>query len=322
MHPAPPELVDVRPRAVPPPPDPLAALREAAAGLLPLSPLAPAVYARAHASFEARSDQRALLSAWLAGRVAARSGGPTRVLSVGAGDGAVDAVVARVLVGSGCPVRYEAVEPHPGSVRRWAAAMRPVPGVRARVQQATFEDAALPDEGGLRRRAVRALALLRAGPGGRPRASARAARARGRAARPPRAREGLNELVTLLAPHSGGHPQWFAEQVAAALAAQGLPAVRERLSSRLDLAPGADPEADAQVLDFTVQAVLPPQLRPLVLRQLALGRLPGPGLVVPHPLETFVVPAAVRTPGPAAVSAAGRDPVPGAASPAGSTPAG
>lgn len=306
MTSAPPELAAAaEPRAAvpgpaPQPPDPLAALRGAAAPLLPLPPLSPAVYACAHRLFEARSDQRALLSAWLAGRVAARAGGPTRVLSIGAGDGAVDAVVARVLTASGCPVRYQAVEPHPGSAQRWAAAMRAVPGVRARVQQATFEGAALPDEGGfdvvlfvhslyyvpdLAGALARAHALLAPG---------------GELVVLHAPREGLNELVTLLAPPSSGHPQWFAEQVAAALTALGLPAVRSRLSARLDLTEGADPEQDVQVLDFTVQAVLPPELRPLVLQQMAQGRLPGSGLVVPHPVETFVVPAVV----PAAVPAA------------------
>jgi hypothetical protein len=38
-----------------------------------------------------------------------------------------------------------------------------------------------------------------------------------------------------------------------------------------------------------VQCVLPPALRPFVREALQAVRLPGPGLVVPHPLDTFVV---------------------------------
>ena len=261
----------------------LDALRLSAAPHLPLPGLSPEAYAEGHALFEARSDQRALLVEWLWARLRPRAGQPVRVLSVGCGDGSVDGVLAERLAAGGAPVRYDGVEPFAGSAARWRARLAAVEGVSSGVQQCVFADAVtagaydvvvfvhslyyVPDVGA----ALRAARALLA-PGGEllvlhaPRAE-------------------LNALVEVLAPSTGGHPQWFSDTVTGALRGAGLAAEESRLHARLDLT-----GADDRVLDFTVQAVLPRALRGPVLEHLRTVRLPDRvGVVVPHPLDAFVV---------------------------------
>lgn len=268
---------------------PLDTLRAAATSLLPLPGLTGAGYARGHDLFEARSDQRALITGWLVDRVAHRAHAATRVLSVGAGDGSVDVAVAAALAAHGCPVRYDAVEPHAASARLWRDRMT-LPGVRAEVQRTTYAAAALRPAydvvlfvhslyyvRDLRAAVGRARGLL--APGGEVIALLAP-------------REELNALVTALAPERDGHPQWFSDQLAAVLGgtgSQGAGEVLGRLPARLDLTPTDDPERDARVLDFAVQAVLPAALRGPVRDYLASVRLPGPGLVVAHPVDALVV---------------------------------
>lgn len=72
-------------------------LRAAAQDCLPLDALDPAEYALGHALFEKRSNQREHITRWLIQQLAARAAGPTRVLSIGCGDGSVDARVAAAL---------------------------------------------------------------------------------------------------------------------------------------------------------------------------------------------------------------------------------
>ena len=76
----------------------LDALRAAHQGAPALTALAPEGYARDHAAFEALSDQRTLIAAHLTSRLAARATGPVAVLSVGCGDGSLDAQVALAAV--------------------------------------------------------------------------------------------------------------------------------------------------------------------------------------------------------------------------------
>ncbi len=64
----------------------LDAIRSARAGAPALDALSPATYARDHAEFETRSDQRRLITSSPADRLARRDG-PISVLSVGCGDG-------------------------------------------------------------------------------------------------------------------------------------------------------------------------------------------------------------------------------------------
>ena len=87
---------------------PLDQLRRTLAGRPALPPLSPAAYARAHATYEAHSDQRALLAAWLDDALTARLAGPgpRSVLSIGPGDGSVDAPLARSVAARGGPLRW------------------------------------------------------------------------------------------------------------------------------------------------------------------------------------------------------------------------
>jgi len=274
----------------------LAALHRALRAAGPLPALDPVTYAEAHAAFEACSDQRGLLTSWLRRRLGslAATAQPVSVLSVGCGDGAVDAPLADLLTRD--PerrVRYAGIDPFPGSTTAWAARMAGLgrPGLAAAAVTATFDGAVeepaaydvvmfvhslyyVPDVGAALARAARQLA-----PGGEllvlhaP-------------------RTGLNELTALLAPVvSGAPPQWWAETTALAVAASGLRAEPGTLSGRLNLGRCLDPDdaVGRAVLDFTVQARLTDALRPLVLDRLRELALPGPGLLVEHPLSTWVM---------------------------------
>jgi len=268
-------------------------LRAGRAGAGPLPVLPPAVYARAHAAFESRSDQRRLIEQHLAGRLALRGGGPVALLSVGCGDGTLDARLATVLADAEPtrPVRYVGVDPYAGSTSGFAAALGALdrPNLAVETHADTFADATV---GGtfdvvtfvhsmyyvadVEETLLAAYALLR--PGGEllvlsgPRAE-------------------LNTLAALLAPPVDGRSQWFGDDVATALAGCTLPVADvTRLEARLDLA-----GADDDVLDFTVQARLTPGLREEVRAYLgAVGaESPGSGsadrFTVPHPVDVYRV---------------------------------
>lgn len=248
---------------------------------LPLDGLSGEAYARGHALFEARSDQRALLTEWLWARLAPRAGAPVRVLSVGCGDGSVDAELAHRLRDAGSEVTYDGVEPFAGSAQQWRSRLGRLDGVTSSLQQVRFAEHEgegpydvvvfvhslyyVPDVAEALRAAVALLA-----PGGEllvlhaPRAA-------------------LNALVELLAPSTGGHPQWFSDKVVGALRGIGSPYASERLHAELDLVGAGD-----EVLDFTVQAVLPVAVRELVLAHLA--EVAPQDLDVPHPVDAFVLP--------------------------------
>ena len=265
-------------------------LRAARRGEDVLPNLAPDAYARGHAAFEARSDQRELISGHLATRLASRDTGPVAVLSVGCGDGSLDAPLAAALsdVVPTRPIRYVGIDPYAGSTTAFAAAMAELgrAGLSAEVHAATFAEAPVsglfdvvtfvhsmyyvPDVTATLREAH---ALLR--PGGEllvlnaPRGA-------------------LNVLVDVLAPPVEGHRQWFSEDIPAGLAGAGL-RIEDMitLDARLDLAGASD-----EVLDFTVQAQLTPELRPLVRAYLDAVSVPSPtsGLpLVPHPVDVYRV---------------------------------
>ena len=249
----------------------------------PLQPLDPAEYAVGHALFEARSDQRAHLVEWLIDELATRSNGPTRVLSIGCGDGSVDARIAAALTAGGQGVEYVGVEPHGPSAQGFLTRLRAVAGVDVSVLQSAFADAHpagtfdvvlavhslyyVDDLAAALRHASAVLApggelvVLHApcGP--------------------------LNELVRILAP---GHPQEFSEQVASTLAGLGATQVTP-IDSRLDLSPTGNADTDRRLLEFTVQARLPRALHPAVRAALVAQALPGPGTVVAHPVDALVL---------------------------------
>lgn len=267
----------------------MALLRSARSGAAVLPGLRPDTYARDHAAFEARSDQRQLIAEHLLGLLEPRNG-PISVLSVGCGDGSLDARLAAALVEADLtrPVRYVGIEPYAGSATAFAAAMAGLDrdSLEVEVHVATFADAPVtglfdvitfvhslyyvPRVAETLRAAH---ALLR--PGGElvvlnaPRGV-------------------LNVLVGVLAPPLEGHVQWFSDDVAAGLAEAGLATGRRvTLEAQVELADASD-----EVLDFAVQARLTPDLRPLVRDYLdavsVLGTASG-GQRVPHPVDVFRV---------------------------------
>lgn len=269
-------------------------LRAAAAPYLPIRPLEPDGYARGHAAFEARSNQRRLLTHWLLERTFCQLGdGPLSVLSVGCGDGSVDCRLADALTARlpDRDVSYLGLEPHAASrvafQRRLAGLRRP--GLTVHATASGWDEAALPGRydlvlfvHSLYYVADVAVALQHArdvlAPGGQiivlhaPQV-------------------GLNLLATTLAPPLAGHVQWWAESTAAALTGSGLQVVHDRISGALDLSVCLDPtSAEGRVvLDFTVQGRLPDGLRPAVLDVLRALRRPGSALAVEHPVDGWVL---------------------------------
>ncbi len=265
-------------------------LRTARVGSPALPALAPEGYARDHAAFEARSDQRALIASHLASRLATRPTRPVSVLSVGCGDGSLDAQVAAGVADArpARTVRYVGVDPYAGSTRSWAAAMAELDRdtLTAEPQVATFAEARLtgrfdvitfvhsmyyvPDVAAALRSAYDLLRpggelLVLSGPRG-----------------------ALNALTDVLAPPVAGHRQWFSEDVALGLVGAGLtPEPTVTLDARLDLAGASD-----RVLDFTAQGRLTPELRPRVRAYLAAVAVAHPaygGSRVPHPVDVHRV---------------------------------
>ena len=265
-------------------------LRAARRGETVLRHLAPDAYARGHAAFENRSDQRTLIGDHLAVRLARRDTGPVAVLSVGCGDGSLDAPQAAALadVLPARPIRYVGVDPYVGSTAAFAAAMADLgrAGLSAEVHAATFAEAPVsglfdvvtfvhsmyyvPEVAATLRAAH---GLLR--PGGEllvlsaPRGA-------------------LNVLVEVLAPPVEGHRQWFSDDIAAGFAGAGLRTEKTiTLDARLNLDAASD-----EVLDFTVQARLTPELRPKVRAYLDAVSVPCPtsGVPhVPHPVDVYRV---------------------------------
>ncbi len=253
----------------------------------PLLPLDPAEYAAGHALFEARSDQRAHLTAWLVGLLGHRSLNPTRVLSIGCGDGSVDVRVAEALAAGGRRVDYTGIEPHPPSARACADRLASVAGVDASVLRCTLTDADLGDAYDI---VLAVHSLYYVDDLGAALRRARALLAPGGVLVVLHAPFGrLNRLVRLLAP---GRRQEFSEEVSATLTRMGSRPEVTRLDSRLDLSETGDADTDRRLLDFTVQARLSPSLQRAVRAALVEQSLPGPGTVVEHPVDAVVLPAA------------------------------
>ena len=251
----------------------------------------PVAYARGHDLFEARSDQRSQIIGWLGDRLDRRADAARLdVLSVGCGDGTVDAALARrscALAPPGARRSWTGLDPHPASVAAFREALEALdaPGLDIGCEVSTFADL----RAGARFDVVtcvhslyyvqdlasslrHALDLLR--PGGEllvlhaPLGT-------------------LNGFAAELAPLVAGGPQPWSEDVAAELARLPVSVACTELHASVDLTDAGS--ADPALLDFTVQAVLPPRQRAAVIEKLDAHRLPGPGRRLAHPVTGFVV---------------------------------
>jgi len=254
----------------------------------PLAALGPVEYARGHELFEARSDQRALITAWLGQHIAGRTG-PLSVLSVGCGSGTVDVALADRAVRrpGAAAVTWTGVDPHRPNTVAFAAALDGLghPQLDVKPCNATFESLDVTDRydvvtfvhslyyvPDVRAALVKALKLI--APGGELLILHAPLGA-------------LNQLTAALSPQTGGHPQWWSDTVSAALGRLPVTVESTGLPAHVDLTDAG--AADPALLDFAVQATVPPGMRPWVLKKLAAAAVPDAGMLVPHPVTAFVV---------------------------------
>lgn len=259
-----------------------------------LPALDPADYARGHALFEARSDQRARIVDWLDAQLTRRPASrPLSVLSVGCGPGTVDAALAARAVArgsAGAGLRWTGVDPHAPSADAFVLAVAgAAPAAVVTAAACTFDAFTVPATESARYDVITFVHSLYYVPD----VAAALGQAVGMLApggvllilhAPLGA---LNALVAALAPESDGHPQWWSETVAEELGDMAVLTTTEALDACVDLV-GCE-LADRALLDFTVQAAVTDDLRPGVLAALRAAALPGPGLRLPHPVTAFTV---------------------------------
>jgi SAM-dependent methyltransferase len=264
-------------------------LRQAVADSPALPELSGAHYARTHAAFEAASDQRAGLQAWLPRELPPLLGaGPLQVLGVGVGDGSIDAPLAA----DGREVGYTGVEPHAASALGFAARLGALAAGSLAVTTVAgaFADheAAVPADlvhfvhslyymADLEATLDHALAMLR--PGGLLVAATAP-------------REPLCVLTDLLSPGTG-HRLWCAEDVTAELESRGLEMQSATMVAGLDLGDvHIGPHgAGEPVLDFLVGActsAMSVEVREQVMAYLAEVELPDSPMVVAHPIDITI----------------------------------
>lgn len=261
-------------------------------------PLLPALsaerYARTHAIYEAASDQRTRLQSWLTTAVPPMLADcdPVRVVSVGVGDGSVDAPFAAVLAADGRRVHYTGVEPHPPSAAKFAAKLNAldVPTLTPTVVIGQFahQDVGCPADlvlfvhslyyfADLSAALDHGLSMVR--PGGLLLSAIAPLRP-------------LCVLTELLCPWAELKP-WFAEDVHAELELRGLSTLTETLVGHLDARDAlSDPHGSGEaVLDFIIGArsrSLAPEALVLLLDYLRHISLPGRPGVLPHPVEVLL----------------------------------
>ncbi len=272
---------------------PLDRLREEVRGTAPLPALTGERYALTHAAYEAASDQRPRLEAWLARELPPLLAGidPVRVVGVGVGDGTVDAVLAAALAADGRRVHYTGVEPHAASAVGFAGRLAAL-AVSALIPTVVIGDFADHDAGApadlvhfvhslyyvddLSAALDHALSMVR--PGGLLVAATAPL-------------EPLCVLTELLCPW-GGHRPWFAEDVRIELDLRGLEVRAETLVGRLDVRGALRGDGGGEdVLDFLVgarTASMEPQVRERVIDYLREISLPGSVGVLPHPLDLTI----------------------------------
>ena len=253
--------------------------------------LDPVTYARGHAMFEARSNQRDMIIDWLDGILDERADATSMsVLSVGCGDGSVDGALAgRACARSGPAARrrWTGVDPHPPNTAAFSARL----GALAEPRLGVDAHACTFAEFRTRERfdaAIFVHSLYYVGDVGEALRAATALLRPGGELLVLHAPCGdLNRLSAALAPRTAGRRQPWSGTVADELAMLGARVHRTELDARVDLTGCAD--ADPALLDFTVQAGLDPATRAQVVAELERIAEPGQGLRVAHPVTAFRV---------------------------------
>jgi hypothetical protein len=253
-------------------------LRQTVAGSSVLPELSGPRYASTHAAYEATSDQRAGLQAWLPRELPSLLGvEPLRVLGVGVGDGSVDVPLAAALTADGRRVEYIGVEPHAASAAGFTARLAALDADSLTVTTVAgaFADHEAAEPADL---VDHALAMVRSG---------------GLLVAATAPRQPLCVLTELLS-SGNGHRLWCAEDVTAELAARRLEVRSETMVAGLDLrGVFSDPHGAGElVLDFLVgarTAAMTAEVREQVLAYLTELELPGRPGVVPHPIDITIV---------------------------------
>jgi len=264
-------------------------------------PLPDARYAECVECYEAKSDQRTRMHAWLEARlVSALPADRARVLSVGSGSGAFDAPLLDAVSRRADEVDYVGIDPNPHQCAAFAERLegsRGRSGVRVDVHTGDFETATLdggpfdlvhfthclyyfPRPG---RAVERALELL--APGGAVLAFLAP-------------NEELNALADACwALTQGGRRSWFADDLARFLGDRPTHRVtRTRIDAWLDASAClGEPHPDgARLLDFIAQADtgrLPADVTEAMRRYLrsVAVRDDGGRFLLPHPVDAFLI---------------------------------
>ena len=202
------------------------------------------------------------------------------MLSIGCGDGSVDVEIARGLAAAG-PVDYRGIEPHAPSAQLFAERLGSMANVDVSCETAVFDSTGSGSYDLII--AVHSLYYVSSIPVALA-AAHRMLAPGGRLIVLHAPRERLNSLVGVLAP---GRTQEFADAVERVVSRAGWPVEIERIDGILDLSDHGEDRAWRDILDFTVQAVIPDGLIDAVEHALRAAALKG--LDLAHPVDAFVI---------------------------------
>jgi SAM-dependent methyltransferase len=266
----------------------------------PFPSLAAARYAECVECFEARSDQRRQMIAFVADQVVPTlPGDRAGVLSIGCGSGAFDAPVLDAVAGRSAAVRYVGIDPNPVQCAAFAERLGGAPreGITVEVRAGAFEATPI-DEAFDLVHLTHCLYYLEAP--GRAVGTALELVAPGGALLVFLApNEALNALADACwARERQGRRAWFADDLDAFLRDElRLPFERHRIDASLDAGPCFEPDSPEgdRLLDFIVQAEttrFPATLSGAMRRYLAhiaSRDAEGRPRQLPHPVDAFLI---------------------------------